>query len=172
MTEQFGPTTSPSETTGASWTTKRAWQLYDYADNLLAQRMNYGMVAQAMLLLSFVTLFVYQKDIGAIYGLLLEAIISFSGVSYSSFQYYRTHTLSRRLDFLRHQYLKDDPVWVDYSMVRSPDAWLNMDLRINQYQVPKGLIFVWLALLFVALVRFYFDCHGPLMTKCLSTLSD
>jgi hypothetical protein len=148
--------TGPNETTAQSWTTRRAWELYDYADDLLAQRMNYGMVAQAMLLLSFVTLFVFQKDIPTRYCFIAEMVLGIAGIFYSVFQFVRTYSLSKRLDFLRLTYLKDDPLWVEYSRVSDKSALiLNMNYRPRQYTIPYLFIFVWLALLIVAAVRVY-----------------
>ena len=152
MTEQVGP----NEHIAQSWATRRAWELYDYADGLLAQRMNYGMVAQAMLLLSFVTLFSYQKDIPVRYCFAAEVILGVAGVLYSIFQTIRTLTLSKRLDFLRKEYLKDDPIWVEYSKVSDKSALLlNMDYRPRQYLIPYLFIFVWLLLIILATIRVY-----------------
>jgi uncharacterized membrane protein len=127
--------------------TKRAWEIYEYSDNLMAQRMNYGMVAQSMLLLSFVTLFVYQHQVQT-YSFFLELIIGILGLLYSGFQYLRTKSLSERLAILRSQYLKDDSVFATYTGVRS------MDRRIRQYTVPLVFCVGWIFLLVMAIVAF------------------
>ena len=74
----------------------RAWEIYRHMDSMLAQRMAYGMVAQSMLVLSFITLFVYQHQVPR-YSIALEMIVGVLGFAYSFFQFTRSKSVSIRM---------------------------------------------------------------------------
>ena len=97
--------------------TQRAWDVHCYAENLFSYRMNYGMVAQSMLMVSFVTLFVYQSQV-PVYSVVLEFVVGGLGLLYSVFQYLRGRELTTRIRFLQNTYLvPNDPVFAAYMQI-------------------------------------------------------
>ncbi|MGC9954780.1 MAG: hypothetical protein ABSD21_10935 [Rhizomicrobium sp.] len=125
--------------------TARRVHIYDVANDILTQRMSYGMVAQSMLLLSYVTLFVSQEKLH-MYTVVLEIIVSFLGIFYSVFQASRMIRSARRLSILQNRIIEDDPVFKEYWNAYTPKR------RIHQHQVAAALGAAWFGLLIVAIL--------------------
>ena len=75
---------------------RRAWDIYRFAEETVPQRMNYGMVAQSMLLLGLITLFAYQYQIPG-YSVVAEWVIGLLGLILSIFQYVKITDLANAL---------------------------------------------------------------------------
>lgn len=77
----------------------RAWSYYQHADNLLAGRTNFFLVAESMLVAAFTAL--SASDV------FLRVLISFLALFYTGSWYYVNERLSRRMVFLTKEYLKE-----------------------------------------------------------------
>lgn len=127
--------------------TMRAWEIYRHEDGMLAQRMAYGMVAQSMLVLSFITLFVYQHQVPQ-YSVALELVVGVLGFTYSFFQFTRSRSTSIRIRFLQNEYLfPNDPIFAAYIKAHNPKRrWI-----IDQYMIAVYFCCGWILLLGVAI---------------------
>lgn len=126
-------------------TLRRAWEIYDHAEAVLGRRMNYGMVAQSMLLVSFCTLFAYQSQIPGGYAIAAEVVVGTLGLGYSLFQYSRIKSVSNRIRFLQTSYLiKLDPVFAAY-MGSYSHSWFQPLIR--QHMVALAFCGGWTLLI-------------------------
>jgi len=118
-------------------TTERAWKYFIAADNRHQRRTNYFLVAESMLLFSFIT---------AIVGKIFEIsfFIAITGIMITSFWYYVNAELSQRIKLLKEKYLeKNDPVYWDYSKsMKGVSA-----NKILSHILPNSIIFLWASLL-------------------------
>ena len=130
---------------------KRAWEVFVYAEQLLAQRMNYGMVVQSMLLLAFVALL--SSNIDAQKNLVyIKMAISFFGGYYSTYQVFRTHSMTKRIAKMRKHYFMgtlnkgsyEEIVYQNY-MSFYKASFLEQKL-FKTVMIPIGLLLVWLLL--------------------------
>lgn len=131
----------------------RAWDIHCYAEKILSDRMNYGMVAQTMLLLSFITIFVDHKP--HFLYLVLEIAICSLGVIYSYFQYSRIFSVSQRIIHLQEKYLKNDDVFAAYMGAFSSRKFA---VRIRTHVIPMALIALWLVLYLTSLLNHILAC--------------
>ncbi len=122
---------------------RRAWDIYRYAEETLSQRMNYGMVAQSMLLLGFITLFAYQYQVPG-YSVIAEWVVGLLGFMLSVFQYKKITDLTRRIETMQNDYLTHEPVYAAYMSAGKDPRYF------QQHHVVVGLGMGWLALLIVA----------------------
>ena len=123
---------------------RRAWEYHKCADEILASRMNYGMVAQSMLLVSYMTMFLATGGIAWLPPFVQGIVASF-GLWYSVRQSAMAQELTKRMEFLRKSYLvRLDPIY---------DKYLNIDpLPHGSYQLRlfPGLWTLWGAMLLIA----------------------
>lgn len=125
---------------------RRAWEYHKAADELLAFRMSYGMVAQSMLIVSFVTLLGLQPHLGG-YLKASELIVGVFGLWLTTVQHLLARSLVTRLFFLKENYLeKIDPIYRDY--MAAYKVWG----KSNQLQIMVGMGLVWVALIGVAIL--------------------
>ena len=119
------------------------WDIYRFAEETLSQRMNYGMGAQSMLLLSFVNLFAYQYQVPG-YSVVAEWVIGLLGFILSVFQYVKITDLAKRIATMQNDYLNQDPVYAAYFAAGKDQRFF------QQHHVVFGLGTGWLALLIIA----------------------
>lgn len=92
--------------------TKRAWDYHAAAGNLYHQRTNYFLVAESMLLFSYVTTFLNTSEFNLNE---IRSVIAFVGIIITFSWYYVSLRLIIRIDKLKHKYLMlSDPVYWDY----------------------------------------------------------
>ncbi len=127
----------------------RAWEVHDYAEKILADRMNYGMVAQSMLMLSFVTLLSNSNQSN--FTPIAEILICLFGTFYSYFQLSRIRSVSQRIIHLQKKYLMDDEVFSEYMTAYSPSTFSK---RIRTHYVPVTLYGLWLTFLILSAVQY------------------
>jgi hypothetical protein len=126
---------------------KRAWEYHNAADTLFAARFNYSIVAQSMLLVSFVTLFVVDHH--KAYHFWAEFVIAIFGIYYTGFQHLLSRSLVSKMDYLKREYLtKLDPIYEEY-MAAEPSRPSGIQTR----WIPLGAVVVWIVLLGAAIVR-------------------
>ena len=109
------------------------WDIYRFAEETLSQRMNYGMVAQSMLLLGFITLFAYQYQVPG-YSVVAEWVIGL---------HVKITDLAKRIATMQNDYLNQDPVYAAYFAAGKDQRFF------QQHHVVIGLGAGWLALLIV-----------------------
>ena len=127
---------------------KRAWEYHKAADELLAARMNYGLVAHSMFLVSYATLFA-AGDHTTHWFRFVEALISGLGLWYSFVLNGSVWTLNNRMAFLKTAYLEPlDPVYASYTRIAPSSA-----RRLRQRHLPIALGLVWLSLLITAILE-------------------
>ena len=127
---------------------RRAWDIYRFAEETLSQRMNYGMVAQSMLLLGFITLFAYQYQVPE-YSVVAEWVIGLLGFIMSVFQYAKITDLTKRIATMQNDYLNQDPVYAAYLAAGKDQRYF------QQHHVVIGLATGWLALIVASLVAIF-----------------
>ena len=127
---------------------RRAWEYHKAADELLAQRMSYGMVAQSMLIVSFVTIASADHS-GRPWLTYLEIVISLLGFWYSAVQHSTTRALIRGLDRLKEAYLVPlDSIYADYlNAVRRHNR-----RRLHQRYVALSLALAWIVFFAIAVI--------------------
>jgi hypothetical protein len=127
---------------------RSAWEYHKAADELLAQRMSYGMVAHSMLIVSFVTIAAADHR-NRPWLSLIGVAISLLGFWYSAVQYSTIRSLIRGLDRMKDTYLiRRDPVYADYlNAIRHDNKW-----RLHQRHVPLSLAAAWVVFFAIAVI--------------------
>ena len=105
--------------------------------------MNYGMVAQAMMIVSMATLLPHTTSSAAVF--FAELIICGFGFFYSFFQYTRIREMSDGIHFIRETYLLKGGVFKEYCDQVKPKG------HIRTHTIPALLSVVWI-LFFVAVL--------------------
>jgi hypothetical protein len=124
-------------TTEAETSASRAWDIYKHGDLIRIYRISYGMVAQAMFMVSFVTLFSTQKNKDLRFAILEIAICLF-GIFFSFIQFLLAKSLSVGLRLLRQQFLVDiDPIFTVYE-----SSFRNRLGSIQTTWIPVSLVLV------------------------------
>ncbi|MDR9779600.1 hypothetical protein [Rhizobium redzepovicii] len=118
----------------------RAAGYFHEANQLLAQRFNYSLVAHSMALTAYATCIGF----GSANNPIVAALVAFFGAYYSIVQFIITHPLSKRIDALRAAYLMKDDVYLVYKNAVGG----NRPRGVQSVHVPFVLFFCW-ALLFV-----------------------
>ena len=99
----------------------RAWQYYQDADNRHTGRINFFLVAESMLFVSFVTTFLIETGC---WGIVTIQTIQFSIILMGlvfTFSWFVVNTrIARRMEVLRIEYLQHDPVYKRYADAASP----------------------------------------------------
>jgi hypothetical protein len=127
---------------------QRAWEYHKAADELLAARMNYGLVAHSMFLVSYATIFA-SGDHKTHWFRFVEALISGLGLWYSLVLNGSVWALNKRIAFLKTTYLEPlDPVYASYMRVAPSSA-----RHLRQRHLPIALALVWTALLISAILE-------------------
>ncbi|MGM5056360.1 hypothetical protein [Rhizobium sp. 862_C5_N1_2] len=126
----------------------RAANYFHQANQLLAQRFNYSLVAHSMALAAYATCIGFDPNDQPFVSL----IVACFGAYYAIVQYVITNPLSKRIDALRKTYLMKDDVYLVYK-----DAVGGSRPRgIQSIQVPFVLFGCWAILSvysFVALLK-------------------
>ncbi|HEY8275953.1 MAG TPA: hypothetical protein VIG52_03040 [Methyloceanibacter sp.] len=103
----------PKKTTGklvSMAELSRAWDYHKSADEVLGARMNYGMIAQSMFLLSYVTLFLAVAEPIWLPAAVQLGISTF-GLWYTSRQNAMAEEEIAKMRFLRKEYLSRDRIY-------------------------------------------------------------
>ncbi len=116
----------------------RAANYLEAANNLLAQRFNYALVAHSMALTAYATCLGVPGK-----GQFVAIVVSSFGLIYSVIQYLITNPLTRKIDALRGAYLENDPVYAVYKT--ADGGWRPRGLQ--SVVVPLLLAIVWSLLL-------------------------
>ena len=132
----------------------RAWQYYQDADNRHTGRINFFLVAESILLVSFVATFLIETKC---WGILTIQTIQFSIILMGlvfTFSWFVVNTrIARRMKLLRIEYLQHDPVYkryIDGVSPRASNAFLT-------YFLPVSTFLFWLfwGILLVSITRIY-----------------
>ena len=113
---------------------KDAWEYYRHADNLNASRVNFFLVAESMLVVSFVT----TPSFG------LRIPISILGIIFSFAWLYVTARLSKRMKYLLNSYLTKDPIYKKYM---ESVSCLSSNIILS-WILPISTILFWIFLIF------------------------
>ena len=111
------------------------------ANNLLAQRFNYALVAHSMTLTAYATCSGDNAD-----KVVLIAVSSF-GFLYAMIQWQITHPLTKRIDALRDATVIHDPIYQHYKTAAGGDRIRGLQSVV----VPFGLMILWSLLLLHAI---------------------
>ena len=127
---------------------RRAWDYHKAADELLAARVSYGLVAHSMFLVSFATIFAAGENKSWWLVVLVEIVIAALGLLYSVVLSFSMWTLNKRMEFLQSTYLRPlDPMYARYlDAAPSSQRWL-----FRQRNLPKALGIAWAVLLVSAI---------------------
>ncbi|MEO7177792.1 MAG: hypothetical protein ABIW83_03020 [Allosphingosinicella sp.] len=109
------------------------------ANDLLAQRFNYSLVAHSMAMTAYATCLDTNPFVAG--------VVSIFGAGYALVQYLITSPLTKRIDALRKAYLLKDPVYLVYNKAdggRRPRG-------LQSILVPFALLALWVILLFYAI---------------------
>ena len=115
----------------------RAWRYLQNADNISSGRINFFLVAESMLILSFMTL---KPD-----RVYLRLLVIALGLIYTLAWFYLLLRLSKRMDMLYTRYLRQlDPVYKEYI-----EAAPNRELAkvVVYYLLPLSTAAFWLLLI-------------------------
>lgn len=123
----------------------RAWDFYKHADNLLASRLGYVMVAQSMLLTAFATVF---SSATSAQSTIVQLVISLFGIWLSYIQYLLSRSLVAKLDAMKAILIKDTVARVWFNSKPGRPRGLQ-----SRY-VPFALFLVWTLLLMISFVKF------------------
>ena len=120
--------------------TESAWKYHKAADDVYHNRINSLLVAESMLLFSYVTLFILDGELDVIQrAIALVAII----LTFSWFYVNIRHAI--RIDMLKNRYLiRNDPVYWDYIKTVRPSTTADFLLSVV---LPGSLILLWVYLL-------------------------
>jgi hypothetical protein len=91
----------------------RAWEYHKNADQVLGARMSYGMIAQSMFLLSYVTLYLVTAEPIWLPTAVQLGIASF-GIWYTARQNAMAEEEIARMRFLRKEYLSKDCIFAGH----------------------------------------------------------
>ncbi len=91
----------------------RAWEYHKNADQVLGARMSYGMIAQSMFLLSYVTLYLVAAEPIWLPAAVQLGIAAF-GLWYTSRQNAMAVEEIARMRFLREEYLSKDRIFAGH----------------------------------------------------------
>ena len=140
---------------------ERAWKYDDGADKRIQQRLNYFMVAESMLLLSFVT--AYSKDIKEIL-----IAIAIAGITITSLWFIPNIRLLIQAHILEKYLLLKDPIY--YWHIRFVRCQPNTTLLIHNI-LPNSLIVLWAYLLSFSFLKIsIFEFAIELSPFCLLIL--
>ncbi|MBN2570124.1 MAG: hypothetical protein JXB42_11900 [Deltaproteobacteria bacterium] len=121
---------------------ERAWRYYKHADDLVAGRINFFLVAESMLIVSFVTL---ENKI------FLQTCIALLGIFFTFAWFYVNGRLSLRMESLDKNYLRKlDPLYVKYIKSTENNKFFNMvsSRVVLNCILPLVTIFFWVVLFF------------------------
>jgi hypothetical protein len=120
---------------------RAAQEYHRKADDLLSFRMSYGMVAQAMFLVAYVTILAADHD-GRAWLKWVEIAVATLGFWYSLVMIASIGSLNARLAFLSKEYLEPlDPVWATYKKILPTETrWF------RQRHLPRAMSVIWLFL--------------------------
>lgn len=122
---------------------KRAWEYYRHADNLHAARINFFLVAESMLLVSFAT--VRGESFS---GPFLQLLIPAMGLVYTWIWYHVNKGLQSRMDVLNDDYLRADSVYKRYLA-----AGQGIPSKVFlTWVLPVATLLLWLILFIVMVV--------------------
>ena len=97
---------------------KNVIEVYRHTDNLYHQRFNFFLVAESMLIVSFVTTLIINptnKEVLALaYANYIQVAIAILGMVYTFSWFYVNKKLDWRLVFITHRYMKGNKEFYDY----------------------------------------------------------
>jgi hypothetical protein len=123
---------------------RSAWEYHKHADTLLLARVNYSLVAQSMLIVSFSTLFAAEHQTSAVQR--AEIGVAVLGFVFAAIQWLLSMSLHAKMKTMRDKYLNTDSVFSDY--IEAPSI---RPSGIQRFVIPivLGAIWVWLCALAV-----------------------
>lgn len=107
------------------------------ANQLLAQRFSYSLVAHSMALTAYAT------SIASIDYQLVALIVALFGLYFARIQFTITYRLSKKIDALREEYLERDPVYLVYKLAKGGSR----RREIQTVEVPLMLGVMWISLI-------------------------
>lgn len=140
---------SDTEMSSDSETLRRAWEYHKAADELSHQRTSFALVAQSMLVVSFVTVSVRDQSFKSF---VLQMIICGAGLSFSKFMYLRIKSLVDRMDGMKKSYLIPlDPVYRVY-------MGFAQESRGGAFVLPIILTRLWAVFMLTSFIFFLSSC--------------
>ncbi len=119
------------------------------ANDLLAQRFNYALVAHSMALAA------YSASAGEKSDPFVQIAVATFGIFYAAIQWQITAPLTKRIDALRNDWVLNDPVYLSYNTAAGGARIRGLQSRV----VPLALAILWSALLYHAVAH----CFGWLL---------
>jgi hypothetical protein len=113
------------------------------ANNLLAQRFNYALVAHSMALAA------YSTSAGEKGDTFVQIAVAVFGIFYAGIQWQITEPLTKRIDAIRDEWLLQDPVYLTYNTAAGSTRIRGLQSRV----VPSALAVLWAALLYHAVAH-------------------
>lgn len=138
---------------------KRAYEYHVNNDNLLAFRLSYGMVAQSMLVVAFITIYVWSPATSHPYLQFAgESVIAAFGLWYSRLMHFQCKELLDKMRYLKTHYMCDDPIFRDYQKGYASGR------KSHQGVIPLALALAWVGLFSIAIATtaMQIGCNGPL----------
>ncbi len=128
-----------------------AWEYCKNADQVLGARMSYGMIAQSMFLLSYVTLYLASADPAWLPTAVQLGIATF-GIWYTSRQNAMANEEIRKIRFLREAYLYRDRIFAGHLPEDHP--------RVTTSRLLPGFFVLWGSLAALAGVLIVLELLG------------
>lgn len=119
----------------------RAWEYLAAANNLLAQRFNYALVAHSMALAAYATCVSSEP--------IVSLTVAVGAILYCIVQFKITYPLSKKIDALRAAYLSHDIVYRVYQ----EEMKGKRTRGLQSVAVPAGLSCVWGILIIIAFIK-------------------
>jgi len=118
---------------------KRAWKYFSKSDKLLHDRVNYYLVAESMLLFSFVTAYMLSEQ----RLIQIRPAIAFTGIAITSTWFYTNRRMRIRMRFFHEMTWKKDNILYDWRKAQkiSPTE----EFMITTF-LPAPIFFLWLYL--------------------------
>ncbi|MCK8782602.1 hypothetical protein M0654_21775 [Rhizobium sp. NTR19] len=107
------------------------------ANQLLAQRFSYSLIAHSMALTAYATAIVGQRES------FIAFIVAVFGLYFAHVQFAITHTLSKKIDALRERYLEHDAVYLVYKRASGGSRRRG----IQTVEVPTMIAAMWTVLI-------------------------
>ena len=118
---------------------ERAWKYHESANHLFAQRVNFFLVAESMLVVSFVSVITCNKNLYEI-----NLAIASLGFVITFIWFFINARLSIRIKKLKDDYLNHDVVYQSYMNSVQPN---HLGIRSLAYYLPNSIMMFWIFML-------------------------
>jgi hypothetical protein len=123
---------------------EKAWSYHAHADNIQTARVNFFLVAESMLVVSFATVVQADKPL----GVFLRFAIVMLGMIYTAGWFVINLSIIQRMHFLRDTYLMKDRLYIEYwNAFKFFNKWSDISGLFIIYVLPLSVLFFWLILL-------------------------